>query len=165
MVIMTGRALMALTVGLMGFLAVKILVSAFYAKQDTKFPVKIGVRVLILNVILSALFYKPLAHAGLALASALASLVNAGWLFYELWRRQVYRPHKGWGAFTLRLLLAAGVMAGVILFLSHSLEDWFAAGFKLRMLWLMSIVLGAGFLYLGSLWVFGMRRHHLSQRG
>ena len=164
-VIMTGKALTALTVGLMGFLAVKILVSAFYAKQDTKFPVKIGVRVLVLNVVLSALFYKPLAHAGLALASALASLVNAGWLFHELWRREIYRPYKGWAVFIVRLVLAVGVMAGMILLLSPSLENWIAAGFKARMLWLMGIVLGAGFFYLGSLWLFGMRRHHLSQRG
>ena len=164
-VMMTGRALTAMTVGLMGFLSVKILVSAFYAKQDTKFPVKIGVRVLILNVVFSAILYKPLAHAGLALASALAALLNAGWLLQELWRRQVYRPHKGWPLFMLRLLAAVGLMAALILFLSPPLEDWIEAGFKSRMLWLMGIVLGAGSLYVGVLWVFGMRRHHLRQRG
>jgi putative peptidoglycan lipid II flippase len=56
----------------------------------------------------------PGAHAGLALATALASYVNAGLLYRHLRRDGVYRPHPGWPRFLLQVLLAVTAMAVLV---------------------------------------------------
>ncbi|MGD9592284.1 MAG: murein biosynthesis integral membrane protein MurJ [Candidatus Berkiella sp.] len=83
-VIMASRSLIALSLGLVFFLAVKVLVSAFYARQNTKLPVKIAIVAMIANVVFNGLLIGPLAHAGLALASTLSSVINVSLLLFVL---------------------------------------------------------------------------------
>ena len=70
---MTTKALSCYAVGLWAFSANRVLVSAFYAFQDTRTPVKIATVTLFANVGFSLLLMGPLKHAGLALATSLAS--------------------------------------------------------------------------------------------
>ena len=71
--VMTTKALFCYAVGLWAFSANRVLVSAFYAFQDTRTPVKIATVTLFVNVGFSLLLMGPLKHAGLALATSLAS--------------------------------------------------------------------------------------------
>ncbi len=161
--LMTSRAAVAMAVGLMAFLLIKVLVSAFYAKQDTKYPVKVGVWILIFNVVLSLLFIKPLAHVGLALASSLAGIMNAGFLFAELWRRKVYRPRAGWVLLLIRIMLASGLM-GAFLWLTMPVHTvLLAQAFWLRLLWVGGLVCASGVVYVASLLLVGVRRVHFRQ--
>lgn len=77
---MTADALLYYSVGLWAFSAVRILVSTFYALQDTKTPMRTAVISIIANVLLSILLMGPLRHGGLALATSLASMLNLGLL-------------------------------------------------------------------------------------
>ncbi|MCF8144362.1 MAG: murein biosynthesis integral membrane protein MurJ [Deltaproteobacteria bacterium] len=85
--IMTARALLYYTVGLWAFSGVRVMVSAFYALQDTKTPVKVATVALALNLALSLLLMGPLKHGGLALALSLASSVQFCLLIFLLKRR------------------------------------------------------------------------------
>ena len=51
---------------------------------------------------------------GLALATALASYINAGLLYRQLRRDAVYRPASGWPRLLLQMMSAIGVMAVVV---------------------------------------------------
>jgi putative peptidoglycan lipid II flippase len=84
---LTAEALLYYAVGLWAFSGVRIVVSAFYALQDTKTPVKIAVVSLIVNIFLSILLMGPMRHAGLALATSLASAVNLILLIVALRKR------------------------------------------------------------------------------
>src|SRR3990167_1169228 len=77
-VIMTAKSLSAFAVGLPAFMLIKILASAFYARHNIKTPVKVAAIAMIVNLILNFILVFPLKHAGLALATSLAALVNAG---------------------------------------------------------------------------------------
>ena len=160
---MTASALIAMTVGMMGYLSIKVLVSAFYAKQDTKFPVRVGIKVLILNIIFSMLFIKPFAHMGLALASSLAALFNAGLLLRELRHRGSYLPRMGWKWFAVRIVAACLCMGAFLLYGSTLLSSLVEHSFVLRFLWLLAIILGAVLVYTLCLIIFGMRRKDLRQ--
>ncbi|MBF0619618.1 MAG: murein biosynthesis integral membrane protein MurJ [Candidatus Omnitrophica bacterium] len=72
----TAAALVFFALGLLGYGVVKILVSAFHARQDTKTPVKVAVIALVVNAACNVAFMFPLKVAGIALASAVASVVN-----------------------------------------------------------------------------------------
>jgi len=70
---MTYRALVFYSVGLWAFSGIRIMVSAFYALQDTRTPVMVAICALFVNLILSLLLMGPMKHAGLALALSCAS--------------------------------------------------------------------------------------------
>jgi len=73
---LTADALLYFSLGLWAFSAVRIVVSTFYALQDTKTPVKIASISVFANIVLCLALMKPLAHAGLALAASLSSMTN-----------------------------------------------------------------------------------------
>lgn len=81
---LTAYALMFYGIGLWAIAAVRIVVPAFYALQDTKTPVKIAIVSVIVNIILSIILMGPLSHGGLALATSISSMLNFGLLIWAL---------------------------------------------------------------------------------
>jgi putative peptidoglycan lipid II flippase len=158
---MSRQALIAYSVGIMGFMLVKILASAYYARQDIKTPVRFAVITVIANIILSLLLIMPLAHAGLALATSLAALLNASLLGIGLYKRKLYQIQKGWKMFISRLLLACLMMSMVLWFFSPPIEYWVASEAIKRVGMLTALVMGAGCMYILTLWVFGLRLKHV----
>lgn len=162
---MAARSLMAYGIGLMGFLGVKILVPGFSAREDLITPARFGVYAVIVNLALSlllALLLAPAgwAHAGLALAASLASLVNAGLLLGTLYRQRVYRPEPGFRRFLLRVLLANLAMGGVLLFTAAS-TAWAGWAAHVRVLQIgLWIALSIG-AYSLTLALAGLRPRHL----
>ena len=76
-VAMAERSLMAYSFGLQAFILIKVLAPGFYARQDTRTPVKIGVIAMAVNMLLNLALIFPLQHAGLALATSLSAYLNA----------------------------------------------------------------------------------------
>ena len=112
---LTAVALRFYAPGLLVFSLVKVFVPAFYARHDTRTPVRIGIGAVVLNFVLNVTFVLTwplhLKHAGLALATVLASLFNAAVLAALLHRRY---GSPGWGrvaSSALRSAAAAAVMA------------------------------------------------------
>ncbi|MDX1669410.1 MAG: murein biosynthesis integral membrane protein MurJ, partial [Limnobacter sp.] len=114
-VAMTSQAVMAYSVGLCGLVMVKVLAPGFYAKQDVRTPVKIGVVVVIATQLMNVVFVPWLGHAGLPLSVGLGATLNASVLYWGLRRRGLYQPRAGWSAYALRILVAAVAM-GLLLF-------------------------------------------------
>ena len=100
----TGLALFAYAAGLPAFSCVRSLVSAFYALEDTRTPVKVAVVCLVLNVGLGFGLMQMMAHVGLALATTLSSWVNVLLLGRLLGRRE-----GGWFAGSREVWIMAGL--------------------------------------------------------
>jgi len=81
---LTADALLYYAVGLWAFSAVRIVVNAFYALQDTKTPVQMAVISVIAKIVLGVILMQWLAHGGLALSTSLASMLNFGLLLLAL---------------------------------------------------------------------------------
>ncbi|MCP5419128.1 MAG: murein biosynthesis integral membrane protein MurJ [Gammaproteobacteria bacterium] len=160
-VLMASRSLMAYALGLLAFMLVKVLAPGFYARQDTRTPVRIGVVSMLASMILNLILVIPLAHAGLALGASLSSYLNAFWLFHLLRQRGVYRPPAGWARF-LWQVGAANLFMGLILWYgSGAPSDWVAATAHQRAMHL-ALLVGGGFLtYLAGVLLVGIRPHHL----
>ena len=84
---LTASALLYYGLGLWAFSAVRIVVTLFYALQDTRTPVKMAVISIFVNMILGVALMWPLQHGGLALATSLASMVNLYLLVKALRKR------------------------------------------------------------------------------
>ena len=87
--IFTTQALQAYALGIPGFLLVKVFAAGFFARHDTKTPVKIAVTAMIVNVCASVILLGPLQHIGIALSNSLAVSVNAGLLYRKLRQKRV----------------------------------------------------------------------------
>ncbi len=161
---MTQRALIAYAVGLTGLIVVKVLAPGFYARQNIKTPVKIGITTLIATQLMNLAFIGPLAHAGLSLSIGLASCLNAGLLYYQLKKHGIYRADTGWGRFIRQLLVACAVMAGVLLAIQAGFAiDWHGHSWQ-RALWLLLLVVVGAIAYFGALFAQGLRPQQFMRR-
>lgn len=164
-VMMSSTSLMAYSTGLVGFILVKVLAPGFFARQDTRTPVRAAIVALIANVVLNLLFVLPLRHAGLALATSLAAYVNALLLYRWLRRDGIYRPGPGWGATWARTLAATLAMAAVLWWFVPPERSWLDAGVWQRSAQLVAAVAGGAFVYALSLLALGLRPRHLREPG
>ncbi|HJT22752.1 MAG TPA: murein biosynthesis integral membrane protein MurJ [Nitrospira sp.] len=102
----TATAVLCYAVGLWAFAGVRIIVAAFYSLQDTKTPALTAAIAVAGNIALSLLLMSPLGVSGLALATALAAMVNGGILIAVLNRRLGGVDWVSVGGSTLRVIAA-----------------------------------------------------------
>lgn len=166
---MAAISLSAMSLGVPAFMLSKVLAPAFFARQDTKTPMRAAILTVVANVLLTIALTTPLwlngtpgAHGGIALATALAGIVNAALLWRYLRRAGLYVPQPGWGRFALRLFAACFAMAVVVVMLQAWIGDWIAiTGVLDRVLWLL-LAIGAGAAaYAVVLVALGLRPRHL----
>ncbi|HUF71468.1 MAG TPA: murein biosynthesis integral membrane protein MurJ [Gammaproteobacteria bacterium] len=161
---MAGASLMAFAPGLLGFILVKILVPGYFSRQDSKTPVKIAVKALVLGMVLNVVFVLTLIetgwaapHVGLAAATTLSSLANAGMLLHGLLAESVYRPRAGWPGLFLRVGIATLVMTAFLVWLLGLTGDWIEMQTGTRILWLAISVIGGAGVYFIAGWIAGLR--------
>jgi len=156
---LAGQSLMAYSIGLLGFILVKVLVPGFTSRKDMKTPVRFGIYAMVANMGMNIALVFPLAHAGLALATSLGAFFNASLLLTKLLKDRIYRPGKNWFNYMVKIIFANEIMA---LFLYVCVDttqwsDWGALERSLNLtLW---IVLGGG-VYALSLLLIGIKPKH-----
>ncbi|PJD90796.1 MAG: murein biosynthesis integral membrane protein MurJ [Legionella sp.] len=123
-VLQTQKSLITLGLGVPAFMMVKVLASGFYACQDIKTPVKVGALCMLLNSILCFVLIKPMAHAGLTLASSIASYVNCGLLLLLLIKRDIFQLQKGWWRYMSQLIVANVAVMIYLLAMRADLLYW-----------------------------------------
>jgi putative peptidoglycan lipid II flippase len=88
----TSAALAAYALGLPAYVLIKVLTPGFFAREDTRTPVKIAIVCMISNIAIAFALIWWLAHVGIALATAISAWLNAGLLGRGLWRENLLRP-------------------------------------------------------------------------
>ncbi|MCL2669663.1 MAG: murein biosynthesis integral membrane protein MurJ [Syntrophaceae bacterium] len=147
---LTAEALLCYTLGLWAFSTIRIVVSAFYSLQDTKAPMKAAIAALLVNGIFSLALMFPFRHAGLALATSIASGVNVTILWIILQRRVGKILDRLFYVSLAKTCFASLIMAGVIC-LIDLLFPWQGAGpFPARLTYLILTVCGGGAAYFAA---------------
>ena len=133
----------------------------FFARQDMKSPVEIGIVALVSNMILNALLILWLGHIGLALATSASAFINA----FLLWRRLkiegVYRSLGDWPKLALKIAIATIVMLLGIEFMVPGIDQWLLAEVSLKAAWLLGLSLGGATLYGIVMLLLGVRPRQL----
>ncbi len=161
--LMTQRALIAYSVGLVGLILVKVLAPGFYSRQDIKTPVHVAMITLLMTQFMNLTFIGPLKHAGLSLSIGLAACINAALLYWQLRRQKLFEPQPGWLGFFYRLLLAVIIMAAALIGLLMIMPDWSQGDMPWRLLRLMGVVAVGGMVYFATLWLVGFRPRHFAR--
>jgi len=162
--LMTQRALVAYSIGLLGLIAVKVLAPGFYSRQNIKTPVKIAIVTIIITQLMNLAFIGPLKHAGLSLSIGLAACLNAALLYWQLRKQDIFRPHPGWGIFLARLLVAVLVMSGVLVGMLVLLPAWDTGSMFYRLSRLMLVVIVGAGSYFATLMLLGFKLKDFARR-
>jgi putative peptidoglycan lipid II flippase len=123
----TADALLCFALGVWAIVGVRVVTAGFYALQDTRTPVKVGAMAVLVNLGLSVALMGPLGHAGLALATACASMANFAALFLLL-RRRLGRLEARRIARSLARTAAASAAMGLLGWWLLRGEIWAAGG-------------------------------------
>lgn len=160
---MSSLSLKAYALGLLAFMLIKVLAPGYFARQDTKTPVKIGIIAMLVNMILNLLlvipfhFYWQIGHVGLALATSLAAFLNAGLLYRGLRKNKHYQPLKGWGSYLARVIFANIAMLVALLFMLTLFSSWSDIAAISRVI-NIGFICGSGLLvYVGVLFLVGFK--------
>jgi putative peptidoglycan lipid II flippase len=161
----TSAAVMGYGVGIVGLVAVKVVAPGYYAQQDMKTPMRIGIAVMVFTQAMNLLLVPRLGVSALALSIGLGATLNAGWLLWGLWRRGSYRPAPGWGPFALRVLLATLLMAAAMAVVAQQV-DWLALGRHEahRAAAMALALLASAGLYFGAVAAMGMNLRQLGRK-
>jgi len=156
-VLQVSMALFAYLSGLLSFMFIKILAPGYYARQDTKTPVKIGIIAMIANMFFNLMLAPFIGYVGLALATTLSATLNAWLLYRGLKASGVYELSAKTLLFIGKLVLSAAVMAVVVYLLSEDFDVWLAMDFLEQVQQLsLCIVLGV-VSYLTMIIILGIR--------
>lgn len=161
---MSALALQVFALSLPAGLLINVLTPGFYARQDARTPVRIGITAMAVNmaaggigvwVLLSQDYYAP--HIALPCASVLSSWVQAGLLIVFLNRQDVRLPAGLWRTTLLPLVVALPIMALTIAWVTPVIDWWQAVGALERIARLLAIMGLAGVGFVLALWIAGVR--------
>ena len=163
---MTALALQCMSAGVISFMLIKVFAPGFYAQQDTKTPVRVGLMAVAANAILNVVFigfFKLIdwqaEHMALALASSGSALVNAGMLYFYLHQRNIYRFGAHWKKLALQFGFANLTM---IVALWYALT-WYQGDISqwLRIAEVLGLCVLGVVAYVLGLYVTGFRPRHI----
>jgi putative peptidoglycan lipid II flippase len=128
----TSAALAAFSLGVPAYVLIKVLTPGFYARQDTKTPVRIALVSMLFNLVgnlLSVLVFDA-GVVGIAAATAIAAWVNVLLLYWTLHRRNHLQFDDRFKAKAIRIVAAGALMGLSLWFLNpiadgHMAKDWF----------------------------------------
>lgn len=115
----TKNALFWLSIGMLGYGIQAVLTRAFFAAQKGRIPLYAGVAAILVNFVFCVIFVRSIGLAGLALASSLASLVNAAFLWVPVQKKYGALWNKKQAAAYFKMLVSAVVMGAVVWLLHH----------------------------------------------
>lgn len=153
----TASALIAYAIGLPVYVLVKAMSPNFFARGDTKTPVKYGIIVFAANLIFILLLMKPFGHVGVAAATTLAAFVS----FYQYYRGL---KKRGYWEFSRELIIKivkitiSSIFMGFIMYIleqaiNFRFGNWldFSIQIKVIILGLMSVLGVASFCFIAKI--------------
>lgn len=153
--VITAQIVMGLVAGLPAYVLVKILTPGFFARRDTRTPVWTAAAALTVNISLILLLIEPYGVVGLALAGAASAWFNTGLLFFILRKRGHFSLHISIIGRIARQLIAAGVMAALLWWLTGFFERWFIGDIWQRAIALVTVVITGALSYFVTGWLVG----------
>ncbi len=159
----SAYCLQAYSMGLLAFMIIKVLVPGYYARQDMKTPVRIGIICMISNMVLNLIivtpmhFYFDMGVVGLAAASTLAAFINMGLLLRGLLKTGTYKFAPDWPLLAKRMGGASLAMCLVLWAFMHFMTGWLDWTWYERTFYLSILCVSGIITYFGVLFASGMR--------
>lgn len=146
-----AAALAAFSLGVPAYVLIKVLTPGFYARRDTKTPVRLAVVSMLFNLAGNLALVRPLGVVGIAGSTAFAAWVNVVLLYAVLHRRGHLHFDTRFKARALRIAAAGAIMGAALAFLNPLLDPHMSRG-MIERLGSLALLCGAG----GALYGFAL---------
>lgn len=154
---MAAMSLQAYSVGLVFMMLIKVLAPAYYARQDTRTPVKIGVIAMVANMAFNLILVGPFGHVGLAMATTLSAALNAFLLWRGLRSRSLHAFNSAWATYCVAISLGVLGLCALLLWQNSTGLDWTQIP-DFERVWRIAVLVCAGVgVYVIGLVVGGFR--------
>ena len=107
-------ALAMLAGGLPAYVLIKVLTPAFFAREDTRTPVRIAMLSMAINIVLNLILVRFMSYLGMALATASSAWINVILLVWVVERRKWFVIDKRTERRLVRMVLASAIMGGIL---------------------------------------------------
>lgn len=151
----TGQTLAIIALGLPAYVLVKVFTPGFFAREDTKTPLKVAIGVLVANVVLNFALIPFFGILGLAAVLAITAWINCGALYIILRRRGHFAFSREVAFRVTRQIVAAAAMGAVLFLLQRQLGDGYAGSVGQRLVTIAALVGTGGVVYFGVGWMIG----------
>lgn len=160
----TSAAIQAYALGLPAFILIKILSSAFFARQNAKTPLKIAAICTLVSIATSLTLIWFLAHVGLALATSIGAILNASLLAFILYRNKILILRQA----TFRLLgqigIALIILGLLVSYIAPRTSHWATMPTTQQVFWLAITIFPAALVYFLCLFATGLKWHSINPR-
>ncbi|MCF6312348.1 MAG: murein biosynthesis integral membrane protein MurJ [Verrucomicrobiales bacterium] len=147
-----GLALRAFAIGAPAYILARVLQTAYFAREDTRTPMRYTMVSALVNIVLSIGLFVILKHVGCALATSIAGWVNVILLIITLRKSQFLKMEIGFTKRLMGMLLASLVMGAGVWFLSQWAAPWLKGDYGLLIrLSVLGLIVGAGMMMYGAL--------------
>jgi putative peptidoglycan lipid II flippase len=145
-------ALSAFSLGLPSYVLVKVLTPGYYARHDTKTPVRYAVQSVGVNLVGNLIFIPVFGrfgfgHVGPPLATAIASSVNVWMLYRTLKKRGHFEADARLRRRVPRLAIAALLMGAALFFVAPAVEPYLSGSILRRGAALITLVAAGAAVY------------------
>ena len=149
----TAWALAAFSAGLPAFVLIKVFSPSYFAREDTKTPMRYAAVSMVVNAVGSLILFFAfrrlglMPHVGIAIATSLAGWINAGLLWATLARSGRYTADQRLRRNLPLIMMASLLMGAVLWFVAGALSSYFdiAQGLPVRVLAVAGLV-GVGLI-------------------
>ena len=144
----TAAVLMAFSTGVPAYVLIKVLTPGFYARSDTKTPLRLALWSMLVNLVGNLILIWPLAHVGVGVATALSAWVNVALLWWTLRKRGHIEIDQRLRQKAWRIVLASALM-GVALWFGNSVVEANLGDGLLRRITILAGLVGGGITVYG----------------
>ena len=145
----------------MAFIAIKIFAPIFLSRGDTKTPVKAGVVAMVSNIVLNLILVQYYDHVGLAVATSISALINAGILYFYLIKQSIFKLHITFYKMLVKVTFAVIIMALYIYYFDSSIELYLESSLLERSILISKTITISVTLYFLMLYTLGVRLKQL----
>jgi putative peptidoglycan lipid II flippase len=158
---MTAISLIAFSLGLPGMIGAKILITNYYSRKDTRYPVKAALIAVIFNFVLNITFVIYLtktefngAHVGLALATSISAYINFYLLFKTALKTKILIIDGSVANILVKSIISTAIMSIFILYFDLDSKTWINLALSERLLNLFLIITSSSIIYFILLYIF-----------
>ncbi len=148
--------------GLPAFVLVKILQPAFFARQDTKTPMRFSLISVVVNIAAGVALFYTVGFVGIAAATSIATWITVAQMALTLRSRAAYHP-SGRAWFKMARVAAASLGMGLAMFaashfrpmLEAPLAGFSFGGLHAKEITVLLVCVAGAFVYVALLFAFG----------
>ncbi len=155
--IKTSYALMAYSAGLPAYVLARVFSVAYFARENTRTPVKFAIISAVINIILALILVGPFQHVGIAMATGVSAWINLGLLIYRLHKNgHLELPRKSIRNM-FKIMFCTAIMGAITLLLDSLVYDTLMESrFINKALMLTGVITIANIVYFSSLYLTGV---------